>query len=65
MQYVNDSCRVVYVYEMFFCFVFLEEVKILFLVFDFFIVEELNKFSVIYINLGKCNGFFDNDIEVL
>lgn len=54
MQYVNDSCRVVYVYEMLFCFVFFEEVKILFLVFDFFIVEELNKFSVIYINLGKC-----------
>lgn len=64
MQYVNDSCRVVYAYEMPPCPALLEEAKIPPLVLDFPTVEEPDKFSATHTNSGKCNWFFDNDTEV-
>lgn len=50
MQYVNDSCRVVYAYEMPPCPALLEEAKIPPLVLDFPTVEEPNKFSATHTN---------------
>lgn len=65
MQYVNDSCRVVYAYEMPPCPALLEEAKIPPLVLDFPTVEEPNKFSATHTNSGKHTLIQVNVIDFL